>query len=623
LSSYNQLLNYLDLPTQENTRKHQLRNMIPIEQWLEDPYYLGPINLFPYWKEKIIQFYNNNYNSIIFTGSTRSGKSFIASILLIRQLYELSVYSFQYGSAALKFGLDPSTPISMLILSTTIVQAETVSLAPLRRMIDNIPYFIENFPRDYNIKSTLSFDDGRILIRPVASYITSLLGINMISVLLDEMNFINGAESGFSDALDIYSEATSRIQQTFSTGEERTYGFKILISSADQSSSFVESVIESEQDNPKTYIVKSKRFEITPEKFKSEKFYIFAGEKNIQPFIIDYENKKQYSDLLDYLAIPEEEKQIYLDYEDITEVTIPEKYSDLFEYPPVDFYNKSIDVTRILRDVCGRSLGSMGNFFSNIVAFNNCLYRKIEHPFINQEFVCSTENQFNELIEQLKPDFFGNKRFKYTISLDLAKRYDCVGLALGHFDPDIGKQVIDFMIKIHPPENKSHHIKFKAIQEFVEYLINKRNFRIDRFYCDGYQSDFLIEHFSSPMYKMEAKIISVDRTDKQYIYMKDIILNNGVYFYEYEPFRKEFFNLHHNMGEGFVDHPASGSKDISDAVCRLIYTLGLNNSSVSNTKLLTPTIKELIRRRNNFERKNITVNDIIKIEQERFNKQNF
>lgn len=617
--SYSDLVKFLDVSSDSNIDK--LKIMIPIEQWIEDPYYIGSMNIYPYWKEKIINFFNGNYNSIIFTGSTRSGKSFVSNILFIRQLYELSVYKFQYGSAALKFGLDPSSNISMLILSTTLAAAEHSSLAPLRRAIDDIPYFNEVFPRNTGIQSILSFDEGRILIRPVASYVKSILGINTIALLLDEMNFIGGEETGFRDALDIYSEGTSRIEQTFSTGEDRSYGFKILISSSDTVDSFVESMIEKEESNRKTYIIKSKRFEITPEKFSNKKFFIFAGDKNFEPFFIDIPNKPRYSELLDYLGIDENEKQIYLDYEDISEAIIPERFFDMFENPPINFYNTSIDVTRILRDVCGRSIGIIGNFFSNILAFNNCLDDKLIHPFFRETITVSTENDFNELIDNLKPDFVGKKGILYTISLDLSKRYCDTGISLGHFDIETQKIIIDFMLQVNPPENKMHHIKFKAIQEFIEYLITNRGFKINKFFCDGYQSDFLIEHFSSKVYKMEAKIITVDKTDEPYINLRNIILENQVKFYRYEIFKKEFFSLIHDDSHKKINKSSTGTKDVSDAVCRLIYSLSLNNSRVSSKKMLIPTIHKLIENKKFIKLRSMSKDDVIKQENENWNNQ--
>ena len=184
------LYNYLN--NKDKLIEDNSDELVPIEEWVNNPYYVGDINIYPFWKKVIIDFYNGNKNSIIFTGSTRSGKSFIAYLLIIRKLYELSEYRRKYGSASLKFGLDESSNISILILSAKLETAERESISVLRRMIDNIEYFNCFMPRNDKIKSLLSFDDDRIQVRAVSSYVRSLLGTNMICVMLDEMNFIRG-----------------------------------------------------------------------------------------------------------------------------------------------------------------------------------------------------------------------------------------------------------------------------------------------------------------------------------------------------------------------------------------------------------------------------------------------
>jgi len=604
------LYNYLN--NKDKLIEDNSDELVPIEEWVNNPYYVGDINIYPFWKKVIIDFYNGNKNSIIFTGSTRSGKSFIAYLLIIRKLYELSEYRRKYGSASLKFGLDESSNISILILSAKLETAERESISVLRRMIDNIEYFNCFMPRNDKLKSLLSFDDDRIQVRAVSSYVRSLLGTNMICVMLDEMNFIRGEKSGFYEALELYSEATSRIEQTFSIGDGKNYGFKILISSADTSDSFVENMIEKEKKNVGTMIINAKRYEITPEKFSDKKVYLFRGDKNMYPFFVDEEEKDKYKNLLEYLGVDNIEE--YLNYNSYEDVKIPDMYKHLFEYIPINFYNKSIDITRILRDVCGISIGSYGNFFNNLNKFNSCISYEIENPFYENEIVCSSNNSFNELISNLKDDFWGDKDKTYSISLDLSKRYDSTGIAMGYYDNKKDKIIINMMLKVNPPENKNFSIKFKAIQEFIEYLIHKRKFNIVDFYCDGYQSDYFIEHFSNM--RINTKKVSVEG-EKEYLVLKDSILEEKILFYENDIFKKELFGLIHNVNKKRVDHPEDGNKDLSDAVCRLIYMLLIKYDVVSSNSNIIGVLSKLVNNENRLNMMNRK--EVLDLEMKKYN----
>ena len=39
----------------------KVRNIVPIEKWIEDPYYVGPsgMALWPYWKDKMIEVFKD------------------------------------------------------------------------------------------------------------------------------------------------------------------------------------------------------------------------------------------------------------------------------------------------------------------------------------------------------------------------------------------------------------------------------------------------------------------------------------------------------------------------------------------------------------------------------------
>ena len=58
----------------------RLRNIVPIEEWIDSEYYCGPdaLSIYPYWKEHIINIFNSpvKINEVILTGRFRYWKNY-------------------------------------------------------------------------------------------------------------------------------------------------------------------------------------------------------------------------------------------------------------------------------------------------------------------------------------------------------------------------------------------------------------------------------------------------------------------------------------------------------------------------------------------------------------------
>jgi len=75
-----------------NTDFSYKRKVVPVKDWIRDPYYVGSIagELYPFWEEVIIEIEETKKNELIITGGLSSGKSFCALVLFLRKVYELS-----------------------------------------------------------------------------------------------------------------------------------------------------------------------------------------------------------------------------------------------------------------------------------------------------------------------------------------------------------------------------------------------------------------------------------------------------------------------------------------------------------------------------------------------------
>ena len=54
-------------------KPRQIREIVPIERWLEDSFYSGPdaMRIYPYWKDVLCELFkkDSNYSEVIFSGS--------------------------------------------------------------------------------------------------------------------------------------------------------------------------------------------------------------------------------------------------------------------------------------------------------------------------------------------------------------------------------------------------------------------------------------------------------------------------------------------------------------------------------------------------------------------------
>lgn len=57
----------------------RLRDIVPIEEWIDSEYYIGPdaLSIYPYWKNHIINIFNSKVkiNEVILTGGLRNSVS--------------------------------------------------------------------------------------------------------------------------------------------------------------------------------------------------------------------------------------------------------------------------------------------------------------------------------------------------------------------------------------------------------------------------------------------------------------------------------------------------------------------------------------------------------------------
>jgi hypothetical protein len=126
-------------------------------------------------------------------------------------------------------------------------------------------------------------------------------------------------------------------------------------------------------------------------------------------------------------------------------------------------------------------------------------------------------------------------------------------------------------------------IDLEKIQGFILYL--KQFFVIGGVSYDGYQSTSALQ--SLRKLGMDATVISVDKTDDQYLHLRSFFSERRIAMYHYNIVENELLDLQRNSKTRKVDHPAKstaggvGTKDVADGLCGSIW-----NASTSPVSLL-------------------------------------
>jgi hypothetical protein len=550
-----------------------LRKPVDIETFVKDPFYLGCDSIYPVWMEELNYIFRPGSDTFewLITGSIRGGKTFVASIALLYKLYLLSCCKSPQDF----LGLDKNTAIYFGIFSVRLSEAEETAFDYMKQFVDNSPYFKKYFPRNRKVNYRLDFPN-RIRVN-FGSKELHALGRAMICVIIDEANFMKGGAMG--DAYKLYYQIRARI-----TGQYQyrgyTPGLLCVVSSRNTETDFLEKHISQFVGQSGVHLSEYALWETRPSDYYSgDTFRVAVG------------NKFKPSRLMK-LDEPTPADQRVID--------VPVEHRDVFEN----------NIDKAICDVAGLPLYAISNYLQDRTKLLKCATAKWQHPFT----VKTLELDYAELpkisdwfkirdvckvvgsryVPRLNPDC---TRFAHV---DLALNGDCAGIAMAHCSGmrrekrQIKDQLhynvatvevnIDFMLQVKAAPGGE--IDISAIREFFLYL-RRNGFRLGMVTYDGYQSASSIQDLNKAGLKSELQ--SVDRKTDAYDCLRDLLMEERLTIYNYEPFVSEVGQLQRVIKGTRVkiDHPPEGSKDVSDAVAGAVF-LCMKDTTIYPTHLDKP-----------------------------------
>lgn len=567
----------------------QIRPIVPIEEWINDDYYVGrdARKLYPFWKDLICEIFGGgkqNYNQIVITGGIGTGKSTVGLYIVLRKLYELSCYENVAGL----FGLMSNSMTAFLYFSLTKYQAERSGFAQLRSIVDGVPYFRELFKRNQYRNSTLDFPENiRIF---YGSSTADMIGLNCISAIIDEANFFgdsSGSEVDLGSVEDLYKAVLSRTTSRF-TSNGVNNSLNLVISSSTFKTSMTSKLYEKSLTDPNIKYARARLWDIKPKgTYSDETFFVFAGNDKIDPFII-----KDTSDLSVKLGISLDPS---LPIKEAI-VKLSQEYRNLIDEVPIDFYpNYSNDVIQGLQDFSGMSVASTGKLFSSRSTFESCVDDSIPSLFSKHEFTVETMNNdaSNCIQYYLNGIEFPHKECPRYIHIDIGVSNDAYGIACCYKN---GTKIVDgvetpefyydFTLRIVPPPAPKR-VSISRCHEFIKYMRDVLGLRIGLITFDQFQSMASRQYLEENGFNVAYQ--SVDKTDEQYLFFVDCMYKNCVHFNRdfADSINKELFDLIWYRSKRKVDHPSGGTaaghcKDRMDGVVGALYNAKMTKETIFN-----------------------------------------
>lgn len=568
----------------------QVREIVPIEEWISDPYYCGRDcveKLYPFWKDLICDIFRNgkqNYTQIVITGGIGTGKSTVGLYIVLRKLYELSCYENVAGL----FGLMSNSMTAFLYFSLTKYQAERSGFAQLRSIIDSVPYFKELFKRNQYRNSTLDFPENiRIF---YGSSCGDMIGLNCISAIIDEANFFGdnaGSEVNMGDVEELYKAVLSRTSSRF-TANGVNNSLNLVISSTTFTQSMTSKLYEKSLTDPSIKYVRARLWDIKPKgTYSNETFFVFAGNDKFDPFIIPDTTTlsiKLGISLDPSLTIKE------------AIARLSQEYRNLIDEVPIDFYpNYKDDVIRGLQDFSGMSVSSTGKLFSSRSVFESCIDESIKPLFTKHEFTVETMNDdpSNCIQYYLNGIEFPHKECPRYLHIDIGVSNDAYGLACCYKNGskivdgvEVPEFFYDFSLRIVPPPAPKR-VSISRCHEFIKYMRDDLGLNIALVSFDQFQSEGSRQYLNEIGIKTVYQ--SVDKTDTQYLFFVDCLYKNCVHFSREfaDSIHKELFDLIWLRARHKVDHPAGGTakgfnKDQMDGVVGALYNAYTTKETFAN-----------------------------------------
>lgn len=550
---------------------------VDINTFLTDARYLGKglindegkFTVFPYWVETLKKVFPDPlepaaYNTLALSGAIGLGKSFVAVLCGLYELYRMICLKDPY----LHYGLQPIDKITFAFMNITLDASKGVAWDKCQQLLQSSPWFMEHGTTSGTTNVTWNPPKGIELI--AGSLSRHIIGRAVYWAFFDEISFQPNQDVAKQKekAKTLVNTAAVRMQSRFMKGEKNPT-LLVLASSKRTDQSFMETFIEGKkkQESKTTLVIDEPQWVIRTDKDSPNKFKVAVGNKFLSSEVVP-------------LNYTEADLKLYRD-----------RGYTLLDVPMGYYQNFLDDIETALTDIAGFSLSNSNRYISGprlAVVKRDDMRNGFKRDVIEVGNSNQDKAQYADFfdIQAIDPKI---KHMPLYIHMDMSVSGDKTGIAgvfvAGKKPPTEGQPPsrdlffqLGFSVSVKAP--KGYQISFEKNRQFI-YWLKEQGFNIKGISTDTFQSVDTGQQLAAKGFNY--CVISADRVDtdhicKPYQYLRTTIYEERILMYDSELLTEELIGLERDNNSGKIDHSAAGinSKDAADALCGAVYNASQN-----------------------------------------------
>lgn len=490
------------------------------------------------------------YERAMFTGAIGIGKTTFASIALPYMVHWVLCLRDPQDY----YELLPGSRIAFMQMSTSEKQASDVVFGDIKARIQYSPWFVNNYPYNPKFSKQLKFAKD-IWILPGDSAETTFEGYNILAGILDEMDSHKVTED--KDYADlgydtIHSRIASRFIDETSSGHK---GLFMAIGQMKKANGFAAKKYAEMKSDPKAHVTRMAIWE----SLGWHRFLKSDGTRN--SFWYDTRRKE--------VIPPGVAGMIKNEFM----LEIPIAYMDNFRNNP----------EKALRDLAGIPPSAEDPFISLVDRVDEARDKWITRHGKTSPVRDNPTRAF------LEPWFKAtNDPRRRAVHVDMAYSGagDALGFAMGHIEKMVEMEgelkpyiVFDCLVRIKALPGTE--ILMSEIRQLIYHLKDDLKFRIKTVTYDGFESTDTIQQLRKKHYFADK--VSVDKSTLPYEDLREALYERRIEFPPYMTYRskgstekveiavEELLALT-DTGKK-IDHPVGGSKDVTDSMAGVCFTL--------------------------------------------------
>jgi hypothetical protein len=541
------------------------RPPIGIAEFLDSPDFMGAtdMDIWPEVRRALIEINCNwwrgttggAYDEGLLSGATGVGKSAIAMVSIIYHTYLLTCLAKPQAW----YGLPSVTSIVFPVMGAKPHVVNKVVYAPLRKMMEVMPYFQTYAPMDKYVESEIYLKEKNIRIVKAGGDEDQILGEAVIGGLVDEINFMavvqrskkaevtSGRAGLYDQAEQVFHRMATRKKGRFQRPGP-LIGIVFPSSSTRYKGDFTDKRKAFIEHNhiKTTYVFCHKQYDIVPaERFCGRTFRLLIGN--------DIQHDTRVLEDNELVPVGAQVEEVPIEYRE-------------------DFLSKPYDT---LRDV----LGIAHNAISPFIKSRHKVYesialgveRGLESILVKDHVILGIDG-----LPNVKPGVYCTNPSKPRyVHIDLSRTSDECGVSMVRFDGlvEIARKngevewmptaTVEMCATIAPDAN--NEIDIAEVRAFVKQLKTRYGYPIKAVSYDGFDSRESIQAWRKD--GMRASELSMDRTDVPYKQFRDAIYDGRLVLQDDPVITAQFLDLEYDEDKKKVDHPVHGGKDGIDAVC--------------------------------------------------------